>query len=221
MTDEIHFVQFTAKGIIWRQQFMSTFTLKHPADFLTFLRCLLGLALVWVGVVEGVKSLALASGMILLGWTTDALDGHLARTWKSAKGTWFGKYDVYVDMYFAGTVLVYLWLSGLLLFAAAFGYLLVWGMVFLRWGMPPLLAQIFQNPIYAYFIVSIILLVPLVLPWLFLWGVTAGLLFRNRVVRLARQTLKTLDDWLRPAKSKGVVGKPRPGPGRANLSKTD
>lgn len=166
---------------------------KHAADLLTLARVILGLFLAWSGLVDGRAALSRDIWILVLAWSTDMIDGRISRSLKTAHQTWLGRNDVYVDMFFSLTVLVYLTATGLLLPGIAVGYLLVWGALFLYWrAIPPLAAQVFQNPIYAYIVFLTFQSAPAVVPWLLLWAAVALLLFWRRMVELLRSVFGSL-----------------------------
>ena len=165
---------------------------RRVPDLLTLSRGVLGLMLVWLGAVNTTAALAQDIWILVLAWTTDMLDGRISRSLRTENQTWVGKNDVYIDLFVSLAVLAYLTLTGLLALGIAVAYLLVWGAVFLRWGMPPVAAQVFQNPIYAWFVFLAVRAAPEVLPWLLLWAAAAMALFWRRWVQLMRDLFKTV-----------------------------
>jgi phosphatidylglycerophosphate synthase len=165
---------------------------KHIADGLTLSRVLLGLFLAGSGVMSGKPALAQEIWILVVAWSTDMVDGRISRWSKNPRQTWLGKNDVYVDMFMAVTVLIYLVATGLLPIAIVGIYLLVWGALFWRWGIPPLFAQVFQNPIYAYFVVMTVIAAPFVLPWLLAWATASAALFWRRLLELAQSVFRAI-----------------------------
>jgi hypothetical protein len=159
---------------------------KHLADVLTFSRVFLGLYLIWSGLVDGRAALAQDVWILVLAWSTDIVDGRISRTLSPGHQSWLGKNDVYVDMFFSVSVLVFLMITGLLPVEIGLVYMIVWGALMARWGIPPLFAQFFQNPIYAYFLILTALAAPWVFPWLLLWALVAALLFGTRMIELLK-----------------------------------
>jgi len=133
-------------------QEFAMFVAKQFADLLTGLR--VGLAFVFpvMGAISGADALPLAIWALLLSWTTDGLDGPLARRSSRQYHTWLGDNDLGVDMTVSTGLLVYLLLSGYL--APAFGliYISVWGLYFLRFGVPRSMGMLVQTPVYGFFI---------------------------------------------------------------------
>jgi phosphatidylglycerophosphate synthase len=85
------------------------------ADLLTLSRVLAAGVLVWLGLTGGASELPVAVLVVMLGWTTDQLDGLFAR--RSPKPTRLKDYDFQVDIVFYAGILVY---------GAAAGFLPIW-----------------------------------------------------------------------------------------------
>ena len=79
------------------------------ADLLTFSRILAAGILVWLGLTEGASALPAAVLVVVLGWTTDQLDGWFAR--RSPTPTRLKDSDFCVDLIFYAGILAYLTLS--------------------------------------------------------------------------------------------------------------
>jgi hypothetical protein len=125
---------------------------KQVADLLTGLRVVLAFSFVVVGVTQGVESLPLAIWMLIVCWVTDCLDGLLARRSSRQYHTWLGDNDLGVDMVVSVGLLIYIIETGFLTVAQGVVYGLVWGVVFLRVGIPRSLGMLFQAPIYGVFL---------------------------------------------------------------------
>jgi hypothetical protein len=78
------------------------------ADVFTFLRILCGLFIIYIGIFN-IFNFHLYFYTILLGWTTDMLDGYIARLMK--KEGKFGKYDFQIDLFFEWSFFFYLFRS--------------------------------------------------------------------------------------------------------------
>ncbi|RJP29318.1 MAG: CDP-alcohol phosphatidyltransferase family protein [Actinobacteria bacterium] len=94
---------------------------KVIADVLTGVRFFLSLLIVLCAILADRGLLPLVVCLTLIGWTTDVLDGKMARMDSSGKKTWIGDMDFATDM-----IMIY---SGLLYFIAA-GYLPFWPFFF-------------------------------------------------------------------------------------------
>jgi hypothetical protein len=115
----------------------------------------------------------------------DAIKGIVVHQ-RTKNTSWLGQHDVYVDMFVSLAVLGYLAVTNLLPLWLPLAYLLIWSLVFLRWGIPDIFAQVFQNPIYAVFVFLTIQSEPAVLPWLLLWAGIALLFFWRRMLQLLK-----------------------------------
>ena len=125
---------------------------KHLADLLTASRVLLALIFAWLGLAGARDSLPLAGFLLLASWITDLLDGPLARQSKAGP-TWIGDHDLEADVAVSLGLLVYLVGVEYLEPIYAAVYVLLWGIIFWRWGWHRDPAMLFQAPIYLWFIV--------------------------------------------------------------------
>ena len=76
------------------------------ADFFTFLRILCSFYIIYLGLFNA-GNFHIYFYAILIGWTTDILDGYLARLLK--KEGKLGKYDFHVDLFFEWSFFFYLY----------------------------------------------------------------------------------------------------------------
>jgi phosphatidylglycerophosphate synthase len=125
---------------------------KQVADFLTLARAMLVIPLVWLGFAYGSNGIPAAVLLLLCSWTSDAIDGPIARRSRIKTNTWLGDHDLQVDMAVSGGLLVYMMASGLVSWWLGAAYTLVWALVLWRWGLYFSLGMLFQAPIYAGFI---------------------------------------------------------------------
>jgi len=98
---------------------------KYLADLLTGTRALLAFWLVWLGLNGGAERLAAASVALIAAWTTDILDGPLARRAPQTTQTWLGDHDLEVDVLVSLGVWSYLTLSGFIAPPLAVAYVLL------------------------------------------------------------------------------------------------
>lgn len=105
--------------------------MKRLADVLTASRFVAALALVGMGLVWGERALIPAVALSLLAWSTDSIDGALARRDPNWHPTWIGEQDVGFDAALALGILAYFVLSGLFPAEFALLWLAVWGLLFL------------------------------------------------------------------------------------------
>jgi len=94
---------------------------KAIADVLTAARLTLAFFIIICALFAEQSLLSLVVALTLIAWTTDVLDGNMARRDPSGRRTWIGDNDFAVDM-----ILIY---SGLLYFIAA-GFLPFWPFFF-------------------------------------------------------------------------------------------
>lgn len=146
---------------------------KQVADIITFLRGLLAVVLVWLGFLRGVEGLPFAAWAMILDWTGDALDGAIARRSRIQYRSWIGDHDLQVDMLVSAGLMVYMLLSGFVSLNTVVFYVLLWCLIFWRWGLEPALGMLFQAPIYAWFILVAASSAPHVGWMLVLWIVGA------------------------------------------------
>lgn len=125
---------------------------KKIADGLTFLRVLTAAAVVWLGLTKSSNGLKGAVLLLLIAWTSDALDGPLARRSDRQYHSWLGDHDLEVDMVVS---------LGLLSFMVAAGFVEPWvgvayaatALIFFGLtGFSRSIGMLFQAPIYCWFI---------------------------------------------------------------------
>lgn len=121
---------------------------KALADMLTTLRFGLAWIILWLGVGDSADALPTAIMVLVLAWTTDILDGPLARHDPTGSHTWIGDRDLEVDISVSVGVLAYLALAGFVPPEIAVGYGIVCA-VLLRLTRSRHLAWAVQAPPYA------------------------------------------------------------------------
>ncbi len=142
---------------------------KQVADVITWARASLAVVLAWLGVAEGARALPLACWLMLVDWMGDLLDGPIARRSRAHYHTWIGEHDLQVDMAVAVGLLVYLVAGGLVDPRLAGVYVLVWALVFWRWGVPKSLGMLAQAPVYGWFLAVSVRDAPAAGLWLVGW----------------------------------------------------
>jgi phosphatidylglycerophosphate synthase len=125
---------------------------KQVADVLTLLRVILALFLAWLGFTQGDIAVPLAAWLLVASWTSDSLDGPLARRSRVRYHTWIGDHDLEIDMMVAGGLLIFMTAAGFVDPIVAALYLLFWSLYFIRSGVPRSVGMLFQAPIYGWFI---------------------------------------------------------------------
>lgn len=99
------------------------------ADLLTFLRILAAGVLVWLGLTGGASAAPAAMLVVVLGWTTDQLDGWFAR--RSPAPTRLKACDFFVDLTFYAGILAYLALARFLPAWLVAGFVILGGAAWL------------------------------------------------------------------------------------------
>ena len=159
---------------------------KQVADFFTFIRVLLSPTLILLGILEGSEGLPLAIGAMIASWTSDALDGPIARRSRVKYHTWLGDHDLEVDIAVSIGLMIYMLLAEFVDLQVVGVYILLWVLIFWRWGNMRSLGMLFQAPIYGYFIYISMRLAPLVGGWMIGWIVAVLIItwprFPNEVV---------------------------------------
>jgi phosphatidylglycerophosphate synthase len=122
---------------------------KQVADLITLTRALLLFVFAWLGLTQGAGALPLAALLLVYSWTSDLLDGSIARRSRVYYHSWLGDHDLEVDMAVSIGVLIYLLASGFVSLPLGIMYVLVWLLIFWRWGLQRSPGMLFQAPIYA------------------------------------------------------------------------
>ena len=132
--------------------------LKKVADALTGLRLALSVTLAALGLTGRLEGPQTAAVIVLAAWTTDALDGPLARKSGQAGQNWWGQGDLLVDMALATALLIYMCSAGMAHPLLGLAHLLVWLVILVRQGsITKPLGAAFQGPIYVWFGVSLLM----------------------------------------------------------------
>jgi hypothetical protein len=172
---------------------------KQVADFLTLTRVLLVFILIWLGLTQGVDGLPAAALLLMLSWTTDALDGPIARRSRVQYHTWLGDHDLEVDMAVAAGLLAYMILSGFVNTLIGAVYAVAWVLVFLRWGVLRSPGMLFQAPIYGWFIWLALTRDPLYGGLMVIWILCAIAItwprFPNEVIPGFLAGMRALNEW--------------------------
>ncbi len=178
---------------------------KQVADLITMARALLALFLAWIGFAQGVAGLPLAVWTMIVDWTGDSIDGPIARRSSVYYHTWIGDHDLQIDMLVSAGLLAYMLASGFVQVWVAGLYLLIWLLIFWRWGAASVLGMLFQAPIYGWFIWIAMREIPSVGVWLIIWILVALIVtwpkFPKMVVPGFLGGMKEL------LKSKGIIRK--------------
>lgn len=137
---------------------------KTVADILTATRLLLAIFILLLGLFVGREALGTVMMVQLLAWTTDILDGPLARRDTSGKSTWWDDKDFPIDALLVLALFLYLTLSGFIVPWFSIIYLSL-GIIFLFRFHSQQVAMSFMAPILA-------LTLSLALREVPIWGLT-------------------------------------------------
>jgi len=125
---------------------------KPLADLITYSRAALAGFLLWLGLAQRAEALPLVCWLMIADWMGDFLDGPIARRGRVQAHTWIGDHDLEVDVAVSFGLLLYLLAAGYVDLRIAAVYLILWALVFWRWGVPRSLGMLIQAPIYGWFL---------------------------------------------------------------------
>jgi phosphatidylglycerophosphate synthase len=108
---------------------------KRIADLLTSLRALAAAALILLGLRGDQRSFPLAAFLMLVSWTSDYLDGTLARLNPKIPRSWLGDHDLIVDVCAAAALLAYLAGTQFAPATWSLAYLVFCLILFVRFGL--------------------------------------------------------------------------------------
>lgn len=166
--------------------------MKALADALTTTRLLLALVLVLFGLGVGTGSITDAGLVVLVAWTTDLLDGPLARRSGVSRQTWVGRNDLYIDISFGLALLGFMCSVNLVHPLSALAFVLVWAVVVYIFGhLTKPLGALLQGPVYVWFGTRLLLRGMLVGKLMVVW------LLGNIAVTFKRLTRRDLPEFLR------------------------
>lgn len=137
-------------------------------DWLTASRLLIAIAILAL-IPVGPQALAAVAGLLLLGWTTDILDGRLAHRFEKGQ-TWLGDHDFQIDMLMVLSSAIFLTATGLVPLSLGVPYMVTAVLIslytlrfrhFLKfksvtmllafpWVFTPFVIALFREPLAAY-----------------------------------------------------------------------
>lgn len=149
---------------------------KRIPDFLTMSRAFIAAAILLLGVIERLDLLARSALptvllLTMLGWTTDILDGRLARKYNKPP-TWVGEKEFAFDMAMVFSGLCYLVLSGFIPFIPAIIYVMV-AAAFIAYFRSKMVTMSFATPVVALPLIVAYFEAPHALIWYVVWIVAA------------------------------------------------
>lgn len=142
---------------------------SRTADLLTTIRLLCALLLAWLGFSLGSSALTPATFLLLTCWVTDFFDGNTARRNPRHVPSSLGAHDLEVDMSASAGALLFLVGAGYVSSTAALGYVLVWMLVFWRYGVSKPTGSLMQAPVYGWFLWVAAHGAPLAFRWVLAW----------------------------------------------------
>lgn len=149
------------------------FDAKLVADLITAGRGLLGFVMIYLGFTQGAEALPIVAMLMLLDWTGDFVDGGIAKRSRHPRRTWIGSADIYVDLFMSICLGIYLITAGFVGFVLGFWYILGWILLIWRFGLDKNLLMLAQAPIYLWFILTALRVIPESGTWLVLWVLVA------------------------------------------------
>jgi len=167
--------------------------MKRVPDLLTLSRALIAAAIFGLGFV-GKSALPTVILLTMLGWTTDILDGRVARKIKKPP-SWVGEKEFAFDMAMVFSGLCYLVLSGLIPFVPAIVYTMV-AAAFIAYFRSKMVTMSFAAPVVALPLVVAYFAAPNAFLWYIIWIVAALALdwrrFKGVVLEFIENTKKLL-----------------------------
>ncbi|MBU1050576.1 CDP-alcohol phosphatidyltransferase family protein [Candidatus Bipolaricaulota bacterium] len=156
-------------------------------DLLTLSRGLVAVAILGLGFV-GERALEAVILLTILGWTTDILDGRLARKYNKP-ATWIGEREFVFDMLMVFSGLCYLVLSGLTNAWLALIYVLV-AAVCIAIFRSKMITMSFATPLVALPLIVASVRAPRAALWYLIWIAGALLLDWSRFKGVVREFLE-------------------------------
>ena len=147
--------------------------MKRVPDLLTASRAIIALAILSLGFV-GPRALETVVLLTMLGWTTDILDGRLARRYKT-EVTWVGEREFVFDMVMVFAGLCYLVMAGLIPTTPAVIYVAV-AAVFIAFFRSKMITMSFACPLSALPLIVAYFNAPRA-AWMFIVWMCSALLF--------------------------------------------
>ncbi len=157
---------------------------KAVPDLLTLSRGLIAAAVFTLGFV-GESALQAVIVLTMLGWTTDILDGRLARKYHTPT-SWVGEKEFAFDMAMVFAGLCYLVLSGFIPFVPAILYVMV-AAAFIAYFRSKMVTMSFAAPAVALPLIVAYFAAPHALVWYVVWIVGALVLDWRRFAGIVRE----------------------------------
>ena len=161
--------------------------MRRLPDLLTLSRGLVAAAILGLGFV-GERALEAVILLTILGWTTDILDGRLARKYHKPP-TWIGEREFIFDMVMVFSGLCYLVMSGLINAWLALIYIVVAG-ICIAFFRSKMITMSFATPLVALPLIVASIKAPRAALWYLIWIVGAVMLDWSRFKGVVREFLE-------------------------------
>lgn len=149
------------------------FDAKIVGDLITASRGVLGLMIAWLGLTQGAGALPAVVLLMLLDWTGDFVDGTIAHRSRNPRRTRIGDSDIYIDLFVSICLGIFLVNAGFVGFTVGFWYAIVWMLLLWRFGLDKNLIMLAQTPIYLWFIITALKILPTMGYWMVIWVAVA------------------------------------------------
>jgi hypothetical protein len=146
---------------------------KLVGDLITASRGILGLIIVWFGLTQREAALPAIVLLMLLDWTGDFVDGTIAHRSLHPRRTRIGDSDIYIDLFVSICLGIFLVSAGFVGLTVGFWYAIGWIVLLWRFGLDRNLLMLAQTPIYLWFIIVAVHLIPEMGYWLVIWVAAA------------------------------------------------
>jgi phosphatidylglycerophosphate synthase len=125
---------------------------KQIADFLTLSRSILSFLFVWLAKDNDPETLPYAIILLLICWITDILDGPLARRSSKKYQNFIGENDILADLMVATGLVIYMVMVGFLHLYIGTAFMIIFLILFFRFGYKESFGMAFQPIVYVYFL---------------------------------------------------------------------
>jgi hypothetical protein len=142
---------------------------KLVGDLITASRGILGLIIVWFGLTQREAALPAIVLLMLLDWTGDFVDGTIAHHSRNPRHTRIGDSDIYIDLFVSICLGIFLVNAGYVGFSFGVWYAIGWMLLLWRFGLDKNLIMLAQTPIYLWFIIVALRVVPQMGYWMVIW----------------------------------------------------
>ena len=173
------------------------------ADIFTAARLGIAAFIVYAGVQYGADAFGAVAAAILVGWTLDTLDGHLARAASDPTPSWLGRHERQLDAVMVIAGFLYLTLIGIVPVWVFITYLALSALL-LVWFRSVAVMTVLEAPL-ALLIPAVAFFLEPFWGWMFvLWGLVTAFLDRRRLLVRVRILWDDAQRLRRGASHRGV-----------------